>query len=139
MVQVPPLLDELVAAGRWPRTYDDQIAQNLRPLVSPERVKKLAPDETGIIYLYNPPFVPIGRRADPNDFYNWPSSDPAGIDHDLAVEIADFGLGSDAPIALDFREDATNPRVIRLSYSGDRSRWVILAPDFASFVEALGL
>jgi hypothetical protein len=89
--------------------------------------------------LYNLPLLPVGRRAHPNDFYNWPSSDPGGIDYDLAIIIGDFGLGSDAPIALDFREDATNPRVIRLSYSGGRSRWISLAPDFASFVEALGL
>ena len=141
MIKVPPLLDELLAAGRWPRTYEEQLAQNLRPLVSPERVKKLAPDETGIIYLYTPPFVPVGRRHDPKDFYNWPSSEPTGIDYDLAIMIGDFGIGADAPIGLDYREDAINPRVIRLSYAegGRNGRWVVMAPDFASFVEALGL
>ena len=45
------------------------------------------------------------------------------------------------PIALDYRGDTANPRVIRLSYAegGGNGRWVNLAKDFASFVEALGL
>jgi hypothetical protein len=67
-------------------------------------------------------------------------ADPGGIDFDLALDIADFGLGSDAPILLDYREDTTNPRVIRLRWQqGTPNQWVIMAPDFRSFVEALGL
>jgi hypothetical protein len=143
MLQVPPLLEKLIASGRWPRTAQEQLAQNLRPLVSPERVKRLAPDERGIIYLYTPPFRVAGRRDDPTDFFNWPSSDLNGIDLDRAILIGDFGLGSDAPIALDYREDVANPRVIRLRYREDCppliGKWVVMAPDFASFVELLGL
>jgi hypothetical protein len=143
MLRIPSLLEDLIAAGRWPRTAREQLAQNLRPLVSPERVKRLVPDERGIIYLAAPPFRAAGRRADPKDFYNSPSSDPGGIDLDRAIIIGDFGIGSDAPIALDYREDATNPRVIRLRYNEDcpplAGRWVLLAPDFPSFVSALGL
>lgn len=138
MLTVPPQLEELVAVGRWPLTN-----RSLQPSVSPERVKRLAPDERGVIYLYSPPFKAMGRRDDPKDFYNWPSSDPGGIDFDLAIEIGDFGIGSDAPIVLDYRVDVTNPCVIRLRY-GENSppligKWVVMAPDFASFVEALGL
>jgi hypothetical protein len=143
MLKIPPLLEELVAAGRWPRDADEQLAQVVRPLVSPERVRRLAPDEQGVIYLYTPPFRAAGRRNDPKDFYNWPSSDPAGIDLDRAILIGDFGLGSDSPIALDYRADPANPRVIRLRYNEDSpplvGKWVTLTPDFPSFVEALGL
>jgi hypothetical protein len=143
MLQVPPLLDALVSAGRWPRTAPEQLSQNLHPLISPERVKALAPDERGVIYLYTPPFKPVGRRDDPKDFYNWPSSDPSGIDYERAIMIGDFGIGSDAPIALDYRCDVTKPRVIRLRYNEDCppliGKWVTMAPDFPSFVEALGL
>jgi hypothetical protein len=143
MLQVPPLLEEMVATGRWPRTAQEQLAQNRRPLVSAERVKLLAPDERGIIYLFTPPFRAVGRRDDPKDFFNVASSDPGGIDLDRAIIIGDFGIGSDAPIALDYREDASNPRVIRLRYNEDCppliGKWVVMTPDFPSFVEALGL
>jgi hypothetical protein len=143
MLQIPSLLEDLVAAGRWPRTAQEQLAQILQPLVSPDRVKRLAPDERGIIYLAAPPFRAAGRRADPKDFYNWPSSDPGGIDLDRAIVLGDFGIGSDAPIALDYREDAANPRVLRLRYNEDCppliGRWVLLSPDLASFVAALGV
>jgi hypothetical protein len=143
MLQVPPLLEELIAAGRWPRTVQEQLAQNLRPLVSPARVKRLAPDEQGIIYLFTPPFRAAGRSDDPKDFFNWPSSDPSGIDLDQAIIIGDFGIGSDVPIALDYREDAANPRVLRLRYNPDCpplvGKWVVMALDFPSFIEALGL
>jgi hypothetical protein len=66
---------------------------------------------------------------------------PEGIDFDLALDIGDFGLGSDAPILLDYRVDAENPRVIRLRWSpgGEDNRWVVMASTFDSFVEALGL
>jgi hypothetical protein len=32
----------------------------------------------------------------------------------LSVDIADFGMGSDSPILLDYRPDVSNPAVIRL-------------------------
>jgi hypothetical protein len=141
-LRIPALLDELIAQGRWPRTVDEELAQNSHPLASPERVRALAPDEAGAIYFNRPPLVRIGRRDDPRDFYNWPSSDPAGIDHDLAVGIGDFGLGSDAPIVLDYRVDAENPRVMRLRYDAHgplAGKWVVMAPTFAAFAEALEL
>jgi hypothetical protein len=37
--------------------------------------------------------------------------------------------------------NAANPRVIRLRWQGGGgpNRWVVMAPDFRSFVEGLGL
>lgn len=143
ILKLPPLLDTLLTEGRWPRTHEEQLAQNLRPYVSAERVRSVAPDETGRLSLYKPPFAPVGRRTDPHDFYNWPSSDPEGIDYELAIMIGDFGLGSDAPIALDYRNGPANPSVIRLRYNPDSpplvGKWVVMSPDFPSFVSALGL
>ena len=57
------------------------------------------------------------------------------------LDIGDFGLGSDAPILLDYRGDVANPRVIRLRWAGGGkgNEWVVMAPDFSSFVAALGL
>lgn len=49
-------------------------------------------------------------------------------------------MGSDAPIVLDYRLDAVNPRVLRLLWTiGAGNRWVVMVPDFATFFAALGL
>ncbi|HEY1187433.1 MAG TPA: hypothetical protein VGE74_07230 [Gemmata sp.] len=57
------------------------------------------------------------------------------------IEVGDFGLGADAPVALDYRDGTDEPRVIRLLWAGggSRNRWVQMAPDFAAFAEAPGL
>jgi hypothetical protein len=44
MLAVPPLLDELLTVGQWPRDAAEAIVQNLKPLVVPERVRSLASD-----------------------------------------------------------------------------------------------
>jgi hypothetical protein len=68
-----------------------------------------------------------------------------GALHDLvpeaSVEIADFGLGADATILLDYRSGPANPQVIHLDWAGHgiSNHWVVMAPDFASFVDMLGL
>ena len=139
MIVVPPLLEALLAAGRWPRTADEALAQNLTPLAAPERVRAMAPEESWL-YLLPPPFLTVRDKSRHNLLWAWPESDPGGIDFDLALDIGDFGLGSDAPILLDYRESATNPRVIRLRCKpGEPNRWVAMAPDFGRFVELLGL
>lgn len=62
------------------------------------------------------------------------------IDPELALVIGDFGLGSDSPIILDFRQ-AQNPPVLRLQWGprGQGNRWVQGAPDFDEFASMLGL
>jgi hypothetical protein len=134
------LLEELIAAGRWPGDGKQALAQNLKPLASPERVQALAPEEQRL-YLLPPPFLAVRQKSEVNPFWLSDMAAPRGIDFDLALDIGDFGLGSDAPILLDYRGDAANPRVIRLRWSGNgkANEWVVLAPDFDSFVAALGL
>jgi hypothetical protein len=140
MLAVPCLLEELLASGRWPRDTKEAMAQNLKSRVPPERVQRLAPEED-TIYLLPPPFQTVREKSKGNPFWTCPMAAPDGIDFDLALDIADFGIGSDAPILLDYREDAVNPRVIRLRWSsyGGENKWVVMAPDFRTFVEVLGL
>jgi hypothetical protein len=139
MLTVPHLLGELLAKGRWPRDAAEATAQNLRPLVTTDRVQRLAPEEDRI-YLLPPPFNSVREKSEHNHYWKSPMADPGGIDFDLALDIADFGLGSDAPILLDYRANADNPRVIRLRWqAGMRNQWVLMSPDFQSFVDALGL
>jgi hypothetical protein len=140
MLEVPQLLYELLASGRWPRDASEAQAQNLKPLVALERLRALAPEEQNI-FLFPPPFSTVRQQCAFEEFWTWPVAAPDGIDFDLALVIGDFGLGSDAPILLDYREDAANPRVLRLRWSahGRDNKWVLMAPDFRSFVDGLGI
>jgi hypothetical protein len=88
-----------------------------------------------------PPFVTVRDESESNLFWYSDMAAPRGISFDMSLIIGDFGLGSDAPILLDYRADEANPRVIRLRWSrnGTGNEWVEMAPDFGAFVEALGL
>ena len=60
------------------------------------------------------------------------------IDPALTLIIGDFGLGSDAPIALDYRKDLNEPSIIRLQWNLEAdNHWVEIAPSFAEFVAML--
>lgn len=65
---------------------------------------------------------------------------PPEVDFDPALDIGDFGRGSDAPILLDYREDPEAPRVIRPRRSPDEgaNHRAVMAPTFELFVRELG-
>ena len=137
---IPALLLEALETGRWPRTADEANRQNSRPLVSEDYLRRPAPDEPGL-YLYAPPFhtvarILVGRGA---DFYRRFGAVDQLVP-EAAVEIGDFGLGSDSPILLDYRGRPTDPRVISLRWPGDGrpNVWTVLTPDFPTFVRSLG-
>lgn len=136
----PPLIARLVAEGRWPADEAQARAQYLQSRAPAERIKLLAAEESWLD-LNRPPFRTVRDYAAKNPFWTWPTSDPSGIDFDLAVVIGDFGLGSDAPIVLDYRSSAVAPRVLRLRWTRPTTdnRWVEMAPDLETFVEVLGL
>jgi hypothetical protein len=165
---LPPLLQALIQTGRWP-TRDNVSLQNLHPLVSAALVRKLAPDETGDIHFLAPPFATIQERCDTppyflggsrhaisnidpaileatppiecreSDFWLHPDRAPGELRLDLALVIGDFGIGSDAPIILDYAEISDQPIVKRLRYSPEGNHWIRMAPCFHAFAEALGL
>jgi hypothetical protein len=134
---IPNLLQAMIDVGRWPRTADEALKQHPRSLIPEDRNRRLRG-----IYLYAPPFHSVAEivAGSGKDFYT-----QFGELHELLpgalVEIGDFGLGSDAPILLDYRVDPAAPRVIHLEWPGGGrpNYWVVMAPDFASFVEVLGL
>jgi hypothetical protein len=136
------LLTELIASERWPRDADEAESQNLRSLVTVERIKLLAPEESRL-YLLAPPFQTVRACSKSNAWWMSENAAPSEIDFDLCLDIGDFGLGSDAPILLDYQYNFARPRVLRLRWSQDVPRgpnhWVLLAPDFEAFATALGL
>lgn len=134
---IPALLQAMIADGRWPHTADEASKQNLCSRVSEDRNRRLRS-----IYLYAPPFHTVAwiTAGSGRDFYS-----RFGALHELvpeaSIEIGDFGMGSDAPILLDYQADPVDPRVICLEWAdrGDSNYWGVLARNFAGFVEMLGL
>ncbi len=148
-LRVPPLLDALVASGRWPATPQASLRQNVEPLVSPERITALAPGEEWL-YLYPPPFKSVASHVADHEINGWSFWVESGalheLDPDRALIIGDFGLGSDTPILLDYRQ-GDDPGVLRLAWppsvEGDSPpgsiTWVVLADSFEDFATRLGL
>jgi hypothetical protein len=134
---IPDLLLAMLAGGRWPRSAAEASNQHLQSRVPEDRNRRLRR-----IYLYAPPFHTLARTVagDGRDFYA-----RSGALHELvpeaSVAIADFGLGADSPILLDYRAGPADPQVIHLEWAerGESNHWVVMASDFASFVDMLGL
>jgi hypothetical protein len=91
--------------------------------------------------LYPPPFRTVASVLAGSDAFYRRFGVVEQMVPEAAIEIADFGLGSDAPILLDYRASPTDPSVIRLCWPADGrpNLWKVMAPDFASFIRALGL
>jgi hypothetical protein len=142
-LSLPKRLLALIDSGRWPRTEGEAQRQNLRPLVSMERIHLFAPEQDRI-YLISPPFHTVAERRGvrPGDKF-WSSfAAPDGISPELSIDIGAFGLGSDAPILLDYRENSSDPSVIRLVIRwqlGQPNLWVRCAETFDEFADMLGL
>ncbi len=85
MLRTPPLLDSLIAAGRWPRNSVESMSQNLKPLVPPERIRALAPEKDWL-YLLPPPFFSVREKSGNNPFWRSDMAAPWGIDFDLSLD-----------------------------------------------------
>jgi hypothetical protein len=135
---IPKELTALVESGFWPRDHDQARAQNLHSLVPESRVRRFAPEEDKL-FLLPPPFFIVSQflKGPEEKFWADPRTALHEIDPDLTLLIGDFGLGSDAPIALDYRKGIDEPRVIRLRWSQDGNHWVEVAPTFAAFAAYL--
>jgi len=112
--------------------------QILKSLVSLESVRSFAPEESGLI-LYGPPFRTIRDDIDSGGGLSAEQHAVHDIVPELTVVIADFGLGSDTAVALDYRDGTREPRVIRMQWRlpDMPNRWVPVAQDFESFWKML--
>jgi len=145
----PRELKKLMAAQLWPATHNEAIQQNLNRRISAERVHLLIPTEN-VIFLYPNPSMTLAsdheasrKRIGDTEFFAAYARTLEQIAPDRALFIADFGPGSDAPIALDCRGGTDDPPVIGLKWDGFKSQgphqWVQLAPSFSDFVRLLDL
>lgn len=129
-----PIPDELLALirdGLWP-VGDD--AFRSFPSVPIGIVRRLAPDQAEI-YRYSPPFrtVQAEMLADARSFWSFDFAVVHELDPELAVVIGDFGLGSDAPLVLDYRRSLSSPSLLRLHWLPAGNHWVECAASFADF------
>jgi hypothetical protein len=147
----PDELKRLLAAKLWPSSHEEAIQQNLSRRISSADVASLMPTESEIFLHPNPRVTIAADHASTKqqieggaDFLKEYEQTLEQIDPEKALFIADFGAGSDAPIALDFRTDQADPPVIGLQWSASlgtdkKSCWVQLAPSFSAFVKRLNL
>jgi hypothetical protein len=115
--------------------------QQVSPTIPVERVRQFAAEER-CICLQPPPFTTLAKlhAAGPSGFWErFGALDQ--IDPARAVVIADFGIGADAVVVLDYSRDAANPPVLRLRWApqGVGNEWVQVARDFDEFAAMLGL
>lgn len=136
---LPPVLQLLIENGFWPRDNKQVMAQERQPLIPLDKIKVFAPEEDTIVFM-RPPFHTLAVEIPgAKEFWNKMGA-LHEVDAELTLIIGDFGLGSDAPIALDYRQDINNPSVIRLRHLGDpiewgkvTSSWIKVADTFDEF------
>ena len=136
---IPQELTALIEAGFWPKDSNAAMGQNLRSLVPESVVRAFAPEESAI-FFYPPPFCLVRAQMEVggHSFWSDPRSAVSEIDPDRTLIIGDFGPGSDAPIALDYRKNTSEPSVIRLKWAEKGNHWVQLSPSFAAFATSFG-
>lgn len=136
---LPVRLQRLIESGWWPHDYQSEIRQNLDSLIPEDRVRVFAAEESRI-YFSRPPFHCVSALMASNEQF-WASdlACPSGISFEHAVVLGDFGLGSDAPIILDYRVDSLRPSVRRLRFTDGSSHtdWVTAAADFETMCDIL--
>jgi hypothetical protein len=130
MLTLPPELTALIESGVWPTPNNVQ-QQNLHSIVPESVIRSFAPEESKL-YLYPPPFTTI-RKSIGDSWWSNPMSTLSELDPDRTMLIGDFGLGSDAPLALDFRRSISEPSVIRLKWANEGNHWVEVTPTFKEF------
>jgi len=139
---IPAKLSWLIEKGIWPSADGPSMtAQQLKPLIAPDRVRRFAPQES-LICLQPPPFHTIAAEmagCKTGDFWErFCRLDQ--IVPEQALILGDFGLGSDAAIILDFARDALNPPVLWLRWGPERrNEWLQGARDFDELAKMLGL
>ena len=137
-MKIPDELFALIGEGIWPSDHAASLAQNNRSVIPSDVIQRFAPDEE-VLFLYPPPFCTPQQEIDrqPRSFWLDPRAATDELDPTLALVIGDFGLGSDAPIILDYRSHEFDPKVLRLRWAKEGNHWVECANTFSEFAAYL--
>jgi hypothetical protein len=138
-LQLPAILVQLIETDRWPRK-----TLCFPAAITKQRVRAIFPEEDEL-YFFAPPFHTLAYRVRNGDeFWHSPFCAPTELALERSVLIGDFGLGSDAPVILDYQGSA-EPRVRYLRTGFDHqagthdNHWETAAGSFNEFAQALGL
>ena len=142
---LPPLLIELIESGRWQKPSNKKLQSVIPFLKEPvDFVKFWSPDNTWVfdpyINLANDPKTSnlfqeyLGSRGDERDL-PW-------LDAEKSIMIAvNREHGADLGIALDYRTDFNDPRVVASDWWTEEHQcnWRLVEERFSIFVEKLQL
>ncbi len=138
---LPEKLILLIDSGFWPVTAKEVEAQNEFPLIDEHVVHHAIPDEYRL-YLIQPPFKSVEELCAFEDDIWREFSVESEFDLSKLIVIADFGLGSDSILVLDYQH-STEPALVRLAYSHfkdvQENKATAVAPSFGAFCEVLGI
>ncbi|MFC5175646.1 hypothetical protein [Nocardioides taihuensis] len=140
-------LETTLAKTRWPapaarasRSWESAVnLQHTSPIVDPSLVERLIPDER-LLLLHPPPFRTVAEyQTYEGDFWTEHGA-LAEIDSAEALVVAEFELGSDSVVILDYRFDPAP--ALQLKYPerwGEPNHWVQIAGSIDQLVELLDL
>jgi hypothetical protein len=141
--QLPAQLIELIAGGKWSVRHTNKC--NTVPACTEAQVRAIAPGESEI-HLSNLPFRSLATELEHNTIYRRQLTEAGaldGVDPESFLIIADFSIGSDAMIVLDYSESTSEPVVRYLHWQDNqypmRARWAPIAMQFSEFVHLLDL
>ena len=136
---------ELLARGRWLHPGDERLREVMPwfedPLVFLPDVHQMSRESQSLEQLTDDEGMPRIFRAIRGSIAAGPVELP-WLDVELAVLIAVNQIpGDDVAIALDYRSDETNPRVVASDFWTDPKQcaWRIVTPTFSEFASALNL
>ncbi len=144
-LQLPPLFVELIQNDRWRHPGDSILTQLIPFLREPvdflSRVDSITRETNGLVKLANEPrweqLFHTKRSSKCREAIELP-----WLDADSAILIAvNRVAGDDTGIALDFRTQAIDPRVVASEWheGPEGCVWREVAETFSHFVELLGI
>ncbi len=145
-MNIPNVIKELIEIDYWPNESNVS-RQYSKGLLDYSLIEHNIPEEY-TIYFFPPPFTTINRLLKKGDsYYLSPEVNKSldEIDLDKTVIIADFGLGAESELALNFSENNENPSVIRLKWFYDFeknlrwAKWVKVTDSFDEFAKLAGI
>ena len=135
--QIPERILHLVELKIWPLNSLEAKFQNTKSFVNEELISKIAPDESSIYFSGFESFDTLENEFSQN-YEFWVKEGAINeINPKNCIVIGDFGLGSDAPIVLDYSNNPSNPSVKRLVWGKQKNYWEKIADNIDELLNKL--
>ncbi|OZG69944.1 hypothetical protein BTA51_28605 [Hahella sp. CCB-MM4] len=142
--ELPPKLLRLISNSWWPMENSDIIEQDVSPHVSKNLVKALMPEEEKVCF-YPYPFLTFQKYIDDGyEFCSLSTENGGNIIPSKVLVIGDFGIGSDALLAVDYSDENSEPRIIKQMWVetdcvSEPAHWRVVSDTVEEFFAALEL